>query len=846
MQQPGGYKRELIPAIETFLLRYPFPLDAFQREAIAHLRADRSVLVAAPTGTGKTVVAEYAIWQALQRQQRVVYTSPLKALSNQKYQDLCRQFSPERVGLVTGDIVEHRNASVLVMTTEVYRNMLLEEGSVDAESRQSFLSQIGVIIFDELHYLSDRQRGPVWEEAIIFSPPHTLLVGLSATIKNASQLADWISLVHRPISLVVSTQRAVPLEHYYLLDGTLHLVQDAHGVRQEYFPHVGGEVRLVRNRFEQGALSGRQMKDKKLQGGNFQKREQLRQPQAQHRRVPFVPVEESNALDGRRRKRHRVATPGEILTSLQKADLLPCLYFLPGRRSVEEAAQQAAAHCFTSVEEQQKIAAELADWQQNLSFEDRALPQVQALCALLPRGLAFHHAGLLPGLKVVIERLFERGYLRAVFATETLVLGVNMPARAVVVGSLSKFDGERMRILTPNEYRQLTGRAGRRGLDSRGAAIIPYSAWEPFEETFAQTTGEQEPVSSSFVIRYHSVLNLWRPGNIAALERLCSSNFHEYQRLLERERRHLQQSKPRRKKGKRARLETMRHAAPAPSQTVLGQQMSQMAASELFGTIQILRNLEYIYADDALTLKGELLRRIVHPAGIVLVELLMRGGLDALPADELAEVCSWLVMESDRRLYNQHRLSRRLQRVHRMLMDIHVDVLTREEQVGLLSVPRLMPDFHGVALCWIRGKSLADLLQQINLAEGDLLMILNQTIDLLRQVHSAVGHVLDAHKTRLISPYDEHLSGWNAESARSSHKRKRSFRQRDVLASLSAIRSRLVQAIDALIHGIVEQSRTIPALTASEEEDFLPFENEEDVDPAEVEAEMEEGPLPLW
>ncbi len=272
--------------------------------------------------------------------------------------------------------------------------------------------------------------------------------------------------------------------------------------------------------------------------------------------------------------------------------------------------------------------------------------------------------------------------------------------------------------------------------------------------------------------------------------------------------------------------------------------MSHLAASELYGTIQVLRDFEYIGMNDSLTLKGELLRCIVHPAGIVLVELLTRGGLDALPPFELAEVCSWLVIESDRRLHNRHKLNSRLQRVHRMLMQMSVDISTREEQVGVLSVPKLMPDFHGVALCWAHGKSLGDLLQQIDMAEGDLLMALNQTIDLLQQVHSAVGHVLDAHKTKWLSSYDEYEVGKDTENVRNSRKRKRSLRQRDVLPNLSAVRPRLIQAREALIHGLVQQSRSIPVIISSEEEDILPFENEEDVDPPEVEAEMEEGLLP--
>ena len=233
----------------AFVARYPFPLDDFQLEAIAHLAQDRSVMVAAPTGTGKTLVAEYAIWRAQQKRQRVIYTTPLKALSNQKYRDLRVLYGSDAVGLVTGDIVEHSTASIVIMTTEVYRNMLLEDGGdrfANDENRiPSALLDVGYIIFDELHYLSDIGRGPVWEEAIICSPGHVQLVGLSATVSNAEDLADWISRVHRPISLVIHEERAVPLEHYYFLDNKLHLVQDANGQRVERFPDTGGEARIA-------------------------------------------------------------------------------------------------------------------------------------------------------------------------------------------------------------------------------------------------------------------------------------------------------------------------------------------------------------------------------------------------------------------------------------------------------------------------------------------------------------------------------------------------------------------------------------------------------------------------
>src|SRR5258707_5833189 len=250
MDEQAVVRPETQLEIATFAARYPFPLDNFQIEAIIHLAEDRSVLVAAPAGTGKTLVAEFAIWRAQQHNQRVIYTTPLKALSNQKFRDLRAQYGFDAVGLVTGDIVEHSRASIVIMTTEVYRNMLLEDGGdrfAEVEiGIPATLGDVGYIVFDELHYLSDVERGPVWEEAIICSPPNVQLVGLSATVSNAQDLADWISRVHRPISLVVHEERAVPLEHYYFLDNKLHLVEDAEGNRVERFPNLGGEARMAR------------------------------------------------------------------------------------------------------------------------------------------------------------------------------------------------------------------------------------------------------------------------------------------------------------------------------------------------------------------------------------------------------------------------------------------------------------------------------------------------------------------------------------------------------------------------------------------------------------------------
>src|SRR5215469_13014237 len=440
---------EIQADIAAFVARYPFPLDAFQLEAVIHLAQDRSVMVAAPTGTGKTLVAEYAIWRAQQRQQRVIYTTPLKALSNQKYRDLRAIYGFDAVGLVTGDIVEHSTASIVVMTTEVYRNMLLEEGA-DRFARSeniipASLADVAYIIFDELHYLSDVNRGPVWEEAIICSPPNVRLVGLSATVSNAEDLADWISRVHRPISLVVHEERAVPLEHYYFLDNTLHLVQDADGNRVERFPDVGGEARMAsmmkRNRTYTFADDQESSALEERWTGKDRKREAASEEAEAASSSTPVREQKDQAAKSRRVAERRAPEPGEVLTALRDADLLPCLYFLPGRKVVEEAAESASLHIFTTPEEEALIREEVGVWLENMPKEDRNLQQVYALAQILPRGLAFHHAGLLPGWKVLVETLLARGYLRAVFATDTRALGINMPARAVVVGSLSKFDG---------------------------------------------------------------------------------------------------------------------------------------------------------------------------------------------------------------------------------------------------------------------------------------------------------------------------------------------------------------------------------------------------------------------
>ncbi|GCE17853.1 DEAD/DEAH box helicase [Dictyobacter kobayashii] len=869
--------------IEAFAARYTFPIDSFQLEAIDQLAHGQSVLVAAPTGTGKTLVAEYAIWRAQQKKQRVIYTTPLKALSNQKYRDLRELYGADAVGLVTGDIVERSRASIVIMTTEVYRNMLLEEGGeYGYNSGPSTLTDVGYVVFDELHYLSDVGRGPVWEEAIICSPPHVQLVGLSATVSNAEDLASWISRVHRPISLVTHEQRAVPLEHYYFLDGKLHLVQDADGNRIEQFPRVGGEAKLAqmlgRNRVftfeddednEDGDLEDdvweeRRRRNRAMRPQDHRisrkERERLRsRPRTAVKDTATASTEQAEESKpqastsseaqsngdvahqekpkGRRLQQRKAPEPGEILTVLRDADMLPCLYFLPGRRVVEEAAMSSAMHSFTTPEEEALIREEVGIWLEHLPKEDRNLQQVHSLLNLLPRGLAFHHAGLLPGLKVLVETLFYRGHLRAVFATDTLALGINMPARSVIVGSLSKFDGQEMRLLTPNEYRQLTGRAGRRGMDVRGAAIIPYSPWEPFEPSFQKITGDLLPVTSSFVIRYNSVLNLWRPNDLQHLRRICASSLREFQRYLlweinelqRLEKRYQKASKSGKKKKGAASVEAER-ALEKRREKIGAFPLSRAGAAELDGTIFALRAMGHIGQDEQLTLKGRLLRNIFHPAGIILVELITNGYLDELSPAELAEVCSWFTYDNDRRLNNRDVMHNRLAQIRRELWHIIQHVRGVEERAGVSFTPGVIPEFHGLALAWARKTTLSGLMRRIELAEGDIMMLLNQTIDLIQQLQSAVGQVLDSRDIwEQISPVM--VEGIYGTRNTPDYEKKRNEQLQRQREHLERLRPMLAQASASLLHGIIAQSRTVPSMATQIGTEEVPLDAEEDRDP---------------
>ncbi|MBM4416695.1 MAG: DEAD/DEAH box helicase [Chloroflexi bacterium] len=718
--------------IATFLDRAEFPLDDFQREAIDVLASGASVMVAAPTGTGKTVVAEFAIHRAHARGRRAFYTTPIKALSNQKFRDLRAAYGPIAVGLMTGDVVENPEGRICVMTTEVVRNMLLQ--------RPHDFADVDCLIFDEIHFLSDPARGSTWEESIICAPRHAQLVCLSATVSNAAQVADWIGEVHRPIKLIIHRQRAVPLENLYFHEGALHPLMDGQGRTTAALRGLGGELRIgpgrTRGRGRRGAAG--------------------------------EPL------------------PTEIVAHLQQADLLPAIYFFFSRRECENGAEQVATRGLATASQvaqiRERIDAHLAD----LDPTDRQIAQVAVLTRTLVRGVGFHHAGLLPVLKALVEELFQAGLLGVVFATDTLALGINMPARTVVVGALSKFDGESRRPLTPNEYRQLTGRAGRRGIDARGVAVIPYSPWVTVRDAIEIATGDLLPIESAFALRYNTALNLWDRGDrpTARLARLFASSLREFQiddeaRILLAEAqalRHELQHGPRAvldAPAHRWRRGARGHEAVAARYTrrdlltdrIAGLDQESLRARERKSarTARTIRAIEAVLArlgyihQGALTGKAAALREIFDANGIILVEAIVGGTFDeASPADVL-EALSWFCYDRDRAFFNRFRMPARVWPLRDRLSRAQDVVLRAESDAALALTPGFALNFTGIAHAWCLGVPFEEMMEGIGIPEGDLMQTFTKTLDLGRQVRAAVLSLDARHPLGDIVIAAEHL-----------------------------------------------------------------------------------------
>ncbi|MFN5698244.1 MAG: DEAD/DEAH box helicase [Cyanobacteriota bacterium] len=453
---------------------FPFPLDPFQLDAIDALNLGHSVVVSAPTGSGKTLVGEYAIHRALAHGRKVFYTTPLKALSNQKLRDFRHQFGAENVGLLTGDLSLNREARIVVMTTEIFRNMLYAEvdGSDDP------LEDVEAVVLDECHYMNDTQRGTVWEESIIHCPPPIQLVALSATVANAGQLTDWIEKVHGPTRLVWSDYRPVPLAFSFCSAKGLHPLLNDEGTGL----HPNCKV--------------------------------WRPPKTTRRKGPKPP----------RPPQPEAAPLSFVVAQMAERDMLPAIYFIFSRRGCDKGVRELASLTLVNPQEQARIRSRLDAY---LVATPEAVREGGHADALL-RGIASHHAGVLPARKELIEELFQQGLIKVVFATETLAAGINMPARSTVISALSKRTERGHRPLMGSEFLQMAGRAGRRGLDSQGYVVTVQSRFEGVREAGALATSPADPLVSQFTPSYGMVLNLLQRYDLAKAKELVERSFGRY------------------------------------------------------------------------------------------------------------------------------------------------------------------------------------------------------------------------------------------------------------------------------------------------------------------------------
>ena len=568
---PDDYRRHFIDGLG-------FGLDRFQLEAIEAFDQRVNVLVSAPTGSGKTLIANYAIGRILERGERAFYTTPLKALSNQKFHELCAQFGPSRVGLLTGDTSLNRNADVVVMTTEVLRNMLL------TESQQ--LMTLGLVILDEVHYLQDPFRGGVWEEVLILTPSAVRFVALSATVGNADFVGEWFSSVRGPTSIIVERERPIKLHDHVAL------------VRRGQ-PHAD-VIDL---------LDGLRLSDEARRVDNLMK---------STRRFRAGP-KWNGAKSSSPPPPFRAPRRSELLMALERDDLLPVIVFIFSRAACDDAVHQCRRDglMFTSPDERREIEA-IAN-ARLIDFTDDDLTALEFADFLdsLRRGLAMHHAGMVPAFREIVEACFERNLLAVVFATETLALGVNMPARSVALERFTKFSDAGRAFLTSGEFSQMTGRAGRRGLDDEGHAIVCFSNEVALHDVARVALAPPSDLHSSFRPTYNFTANL--------------INHFEFDTALEVVQRSYAQFEA--------------DHRPTGSKRPLGEQM--------IARHQVLEELGYAEGW-TLNRQGQLLRSIYHECDLLIAESIGAGVFEGLEPAQLAGLLSCFVYESKRAMRTPH------------------------------------------------------------------------------------------------------------------------------------------------------------------------------------------------
>ncbi len=652
---------KIAPDDATLKQLFPFPLDPFQLEAIGYLDEGHSVLVSAPTGSGKTVIAEYAVHQALARGERVFYTTPLKALSNQKFRDLSGRLGESRVGLLTGDVSINREADVVVMTTEVFRNMLYGTtlGAVETN-----LKGVRFVVLDEVHYMNDAQRGTVWEESIIYCPAPVQLVALSATVANADQMAAWMTKVHGPTDLVSTEFRPVPLR-FHFWDGR-HLT----------------------------AL--------------------LRKPRAEDHRARID-------LQTRRRlgRREMLAEPDLLVDELAEQGMLPAIYFVFSRKGCDAAVLTCGHLQLLSEEEQDRVEAFIERYTADYpSVADH--PHLPYLF----RGLAVHHAGMLPTWKVLVERLFQANLVKVVFATETLAAGINMPARTTVLASISKRTDEGNRILTASEFLQMSGRAGRRGMDRVGHVVVVASPFQTLADAQRLATAPADPLGSHFTPTYGMVLNLLQRHTLEEARYLITRSFGEFLDELRLSRLH-------RRKRRKAEEKLRKQEENPDSDFATGNWR------RFLGLRDVLEHYSYLEADHP-TRHGVTAAAFRAEHELLVAEAMFSGAVDGLSPSGLAAVATALIGEELRpsafvKVQPMGRTMQAIQQLVKLAREIRI--VQNRHRVDQNT--RIHMDCSGLTQLWAEEADWEEVMSLTNLDEGDVVRVLRRTVDLLEQIYHA-------------------------------------------------------------------------------------------------------------
>ena len=768
-------KRRGHPLLESFRAAQKFDLDAYQLAACEVVEDGKSVLVAAPTGAGKTVVAEFAIYRAMQRtSDKVFYTAPMKALSNQKFQELQAEYGEDQVGLLTGDTNINSHARIVVMTTEVLRNMLYADSDL--------LRDLAVVVMDEVHFLGDRFRGAVWEEVIIHLPQHVRMVSLSATVSNAEEFGDWLQAVRGDTEVIVSEERPVPLDQHILMRGKLIDLFDSSGLVATH--RVNPEL-VQMARYGGRTISSRQMQDvgrRHSKGGR-----------------PDV---------------SRVERP-EVVKLLDSKNLLPAIFFVFSRVGCDQAVTKVlrSGLRLTTPAERDEIRAIVEERCRTLLDEDLAVLGYWDWLTGLERGVAAHHAGLLPAFKEVVEELFQKKLVKVVFATETLALGINMPARTVVLEKLEKFNGEARVPITPGEYTQLTGRAGRRGIDVEGHSVIQWADGLDPQAVASLASRRTYPLNSSFKPTYNMAVNLIEQFGRERTREILESSFAQFQadravvdlarkvrsqqqslegyansmkchlgdfqeystirrELTDLERKGISNTASRAERDKRQRqLTDLRrrlkqhpcHACPeresharwAERYWKLKRDTDQLTAqirtrtgavAKVFDRVtDVLLELGYLRSEPAetgrggftLSPDGRMLRRIYGERDLLVAESLRRGFWDELDAPSLAAMATTLVYEPRReegQLGDRYLPRGRFREAFDATGTLWSEL---DDLERLHKLPGSQPLSTGLALAmyrWASGTSLDAVLQEADMAAGDFVRWTKQTIDLLDQL----------------------------------------------------------------------------------------------------------------